>query len=238
VTWSRLLSYLLAAAGLRWIARNVLPNADAYLAIGAICVWLALAFHRRTRRYAIEDALNRATDSEREALLSKLRPKQPPPEAETPTISLDDALTGTLVFTYPKGSRSTALFQFWSCVVFGMGFLGPLALGRVAEASDGWILFLLGGLFSLAGMGHRHRLHWLSTEVTVSPEALEEKRGNKSLALPWHSIVRLNRRRWSHALAFEGGAGRPIVIWPELVGYRQFEVLAAEHLRVAKRGAG
>src|SRR5258705_535323 len=64
---------------------------------------------------------------------------------------------------------------------------------------------LLGGLFSLAGMGHRRRLHWLGTEVTVSPDGLEEKRGKKSLALPWHSIAQLNRRRWSQALAFEAG---------------------------------
>lgn len=235
MTWSRLLGYLLAAAGLRWIVRNVLPHADAYLAVGAIGLWLFLSFHRRTRGYAIEDALNRATDDEREVLLNKLRPKQPASEPATRTITLEDALAETLVFTYPKGSRSTALFQFWFCVVFGTGFLGPLALGRVTEASDGWILFFLGGLFSLAGMGHRRRLHWLGTEVTVSPEGLEEKRGKKSLALPWHSIAQLNRRRWSQALAFEAGTARPMVIWPELVGFRQFEALAAEHLRAAKR---
>ncbi|HUR93890.1 MAG TPA: hypothetical protein VMY76_04875 [Gemmatimonadales bacterium] len=230
MTWSRMIGYLLAAAGVRWLAQHVSPNADAYLAAGVVGLWLVATFHRRTRGYAIADVLNRTSGAERDALLAKLAPK-PLPETEALTLTLDEAVDDTLAFAYPAGSRSFATFQFWMCVLLGAGFLAPLALGRVTELGDGWILFLIGAALLLSGFGHRRRIRWLGTRLILSPESLTELRsGGRSLALPWGSIVAVVGRR-PGLLVFESAECGAITVWPELEAYVQFEALAGEHLR-------
>lgn len=238
MTWSRMLGYLLAGAGLRWIAQHFLPNADAYLAAGVIGLWLVLAFHRRTRGYFIADAINRGTDDEREALLTKLQPKRAAADVEAETLELEEALANTLTFRYPEGSRSFTTFQFWLCVLFSGGFLAPLALGRVTELGDGWILFLLGSGSVLASAGHRRRLGWLGTELSVSPDALIERRSNGHVyALPWSKISAVRTRRWSRALEFQTADTTVVAVWPELIAHEQFLVLAGEHLRDVRQRA-
>jgi hypothetical protein len=238
VTWSRMLGYLLAAAGLRWVAHHWWADADAYLAAGVIGVWLVLAFHRHTRGYAIADALNRATDDQREALLARLQPRGPSADLEPPTLTLEEALNDTLTFTYPKGSRSFTTFQFWLCALLGGGFLAPLALGRITDPGDGWILFLLGGWIALAGAGHRRRLRWLGTELSVGPDAVTEVDAKgRSRHLSWPRIAAIREARWSRILELQAIEAPPIRVWPELVARDQFVSLVEEHLRSAGRRA-
>ena len=235
MTWSRMLGFLLAAAGLRWVAGHLWPNADAYVLAGAALLWLIVAVHRRTRGYGIADALNHATDQERETLLAKLTPAPAPQGEGTRTLTLEEALTDTLRFTYPKGSRSFTTFQFWLCIVFGGGLLLPLALGRVTDPSDSWILFLLGSLLVLAGLGHRRRLRWLRTEVALGPDGLTmiDPRG-RARGLTWAGICTMKQRVWVQVLEFETPERTTIRVWPELIAYSQFVALAKEHLRVAR----
>jgi hypothetical protein len=233
-----MLGYLLAAGGLRWVAHHWWADADAYLAAGIVGVWLLLAFHPRTRGYAIADYLNRATDAEREALLAKLQPKRPSTDLETRTLTLAEALDDTLTFTYPTGSRSFTTFQFWLCALLGGGFLAPLALGRVTDPGDGWILFLLGGWSALAGAGHRRRLCWLGTELSVGPDALIEvdARGRSRL-LSWRQIAALKEARWSRILELHVLDAAPLRVWPDLIARAQFVRLVEEHLRRVDRRA-
>jgi hypothetical protein len=198
-----MLGYLLAAAGVRWLGRHVSPNADAYLAAGAIGVWLVWTAHRRTRHYAIEDALNRSTDEERERLLANLQPRRAEVDPEVQSMSFEEAMTDTLVFTYPRGSRSMAVFQFWMCVLLGSLLLAPLALGRITEPADSWILFFLGGLIVMAGLGHRYRLRWLNVELMVSPERLTETiAGRVVRAFPWAAITHEKQHKWTRSVEY------------------------------------
>jgi hypothetical protein len=238
MTWSRMLGYLLAAAGLRWVAGHLWPDADAYLAAGAVGIWLLVRFHRRTRGYAIADALNRGTDAEREALLAKLQPPEANLSTETHTFTLEEALEETLTFTYPQSSRSFASFQFWGCVVLGGFFLAPLALGRVTDPGDGWILFLLGGWIVLAGIGHRRRLRWLGTQLSAGPNTLTESNSKGHLqTLQWSEVANITERRWSRAVEFQAVGAPPITVWPELIARDQFIRLAEAHLRSVERRA-
>jgi hypothetical protein len=66
--------------------------------------------HRRTRHYAIEDALNRSTDEEGERLLANLQPRPAEVDPEAQSMSFEEAMTDTLVFTSPRGSRSMGCF--------------------------------------------------------------------------------------------------------------------------------
>ena len=238
MSWSRIFGYLLAAGGLRWIAAHLWPDADAYLAAGAVGIWLLASFHRRTRGYAIADALKRGTDAEREALLAKLHPTQANPATEARTLTLEEALQETLTFTYPKGSRSFASFQFWGCVVLGCFFLAPLGLGRVTDPADGWILFFLGGGMVLAGTGHRRRLRWLGTELSVGPKGLtkSESKG-RSRTVQWSEVANIAEGRWSSTVQFQAVDMPPMTVWPELIGHDQFIGLVEAHLRGVERPA-
>ena len=162
----------------------------------------------------------------------KLQSKPSASNVDAKTLTLEDALITTLVFAYPKGSRSLATFQFWLAMLCGGALLAPLAFGRVTEPGDGWILFLLGSGLVWAGAGHRRRLRWLGTELSLSAETLTQISSNGcSHLIPWSRIVSVRTRRWSRRLEFETMDASSITVWPELIAYEQFTLLAREHLR-------
>ena len=235
MTWLQYLSFLAAITGVRWALNELTPHGDDYLFGGIIIGCLAWIIYQRFRAHALLDLWFRSSDADREALgpalmdAVGLRPRLPVP------VNPEDRLT----FQYPSASRGYLTLQFWLCVIFGAGMLRPILSAENVEPSNGWVLFILGCVFTLAAYWTSRQLRFVGDSVIVDAYGIEVQRGKRVRErIEWSELTQVGRTRGGRPLIFGAEDGRKITVWAELIDHVQFEDVVARRLIGEVRSSG